>query len=817
MVDWAGAGKGSGAAAFFRSHPQPMIVYEPDTLRILAVNAAAVTHYGYPEDEFTALTLLDIRPPEDVERMLTARAGREPPYVLPDSFRHLRKDGTVFDAVLSVFAVRYHGVPARLVLVADVSGDRRAFASLLRAEEKFRALFENAYDAIALMQHGRFVECNSRTADVFGLPRERFLGRRPNELSPAYQPDGRDSRTAAEERMRRAMGGEEQHFPWVHLRADGTPFDCEVHLSRLEVGGEVFLKAQVHDVTQQKHQLDELRELRQAVEQGSSTVLLTDAEGHIRYVNRRFSEITGFDKDEVVGWHVSALAAPDADNPDQRAIAEVVRRDGVWRGEFVNRTREGGRTWERAQITAVTDENGHVLQYLKVADDITERRVMSAQLEYLSTHDALTDLLNRVGFEDRLVAALAERRADGGRSAVLVLDLQGFQLLKDSLGAEAGDELLRLAARRLTVALGDEGAVARVTRDEFAVVTGRLAQAVDAAEVAARLLGALEEPVEVEGREASLRPRLGIAVFPDHAERPADLLKHASLALARARSQGGAAFAFFTPAMDVRARERFALESELRAALGSDQLLLHFQPMVGLTRDRSIGVEVLARWQHPTRGLLGPDAFIPLAEETGMIRELGAQVLRQACAQFRRWMGDGVPVDRVAVNLSPVQLRSTALVDEVREVLRACGVPPERVEFEITETAAMVDARRGAEVLDELRALGARVTLDDFGTGYASLAYLRDLPFDAIKLDRSFVRRLGTAASTADEGILAAVVSLGRSLGATVVAEGVETPEQLEALERVGCDAVQGFYLARPMPAVDVPARLQALRVGVVR
>jgi diguanylate cyclase (GGDEF)-like protein/PAS domain S-box-containing protein len=814
MVDWAGAEKGSGAIAFFRSHPQPMLVYDPDTLRILAANAAAVTHYGYPEDAFTSLTLLDIRPAEEVERMLTARAGREPPYVVPGTFRHQRKDGTVFDAVVSVFAVRFRGAPARLVLVADVTGDRSAFSSLLRAEEKFRVLFENAYDAILLMQAGRFVECNSRTATVFGLSRERLLGRHPSELSPPYQPDGQASREASEARIRAALDGEEQHFAWVHLRADGTPLDSEVHLSRLEIGGEVYLKVQVRDVTQQKRQVDELRELRQAVEQGSSTVLLTDAEGRIRYANRRFSEVSGFSTEQVLGRNVAELAAPGADNPSVDAIAEVVRRDGVWRGELVNRTRAGGRTWERAQITAVNDESGRVKQYLKVAEDITERRVMSAQLEYLGTHDALTDLLNRAGFVDRVVAALAERRADGRRSAVLVLDLQGFQLLKDSLGAEAGDELLRLAGRRLAVALGDEGAVARLTRDEFAVVTGPLSLAVDAAEVAARLLGALEEPVEVAGRAASLRPRLGIAVFPDHAEHPSDLLKHASLALARARTRGGAAYAFFTPAMDVRARERFALENELRDALGSDQLELHYQPMVGLATGRAVAVEALVRWRHPTRGLLAPDAFVPLAEETGMIRELGLQVLRQACCQLRSWIDRGLDVERVAVNLSPVQLRSTALVDEVRDVLRSCAVPPQRFEFEITETAALLDARRGAEVLEELRALGARVTLDDFGTGYASLAYLRDLPFDAIKLDRSFVRRLGTAASAADEGIVAAVVSLGRSLGASVVAEGVETPAQLLALRRVGCDAVQGYYLARPMPAEDLPARLSALRAG---
>lgn len=810
-VDWAGAGRGSGATAFFRAHPQPMIVYDPDTLRVLAVNASAVTHYGYPEDEFTGLTLFDLRPDEEVERMLTARAGREPPYVLPGTFRHIRKDGTEFDAVVSVFAVRVGGRAARLAQVNDVTADRRAFTSLLRAEEKFRALFENAHDAIALMQNRRFVECNSRTKDLFGLPRERFLGHHAHELSPPYQPDGRESREASDRHLLATLAGEEQRFPWEYSRADGTPFEADVHMSRLEVGGEVFVKFQVRDVTEHKRQLDELRELRRAVEQGSSTVLLTDAEGRIRYVNRRFTEITGYAKDEMVGRGVGSLGIPEAGNPDMREIAETVRRDGVWRGEFVNRTKDGGMAWERAQITAVTDPSGHVLQYLKVAEDITERRSLSAQLEYLTTHDALTDLLNRAGFEEHMVATLAARRNDGRRSAVLAVDLQGFQLLKDGLGAEAADELLRLAARRLRTALAGEGAVARLTRDEFGVVTGPLGQAVDAAEVAARLLGVLEEPVEVEGQEAALRPRIGIAVFPDHGDQPGQLLKHASLALTRARSRGGAAFAFFTPAMDVRARERFALESELRAALAADQLTIHYQPMFALTSGRAIGVEALVRWRHPKRGLLGPDAFIPLAEENGMIREIGVQVMRLAARQLRSWIDHGVPVAKVAVNLSPVQIRSNAIVDEVRGVLREFDLPSERFEFEITETAAMVDARRGAELLEELRGLGARVTLDDFGTGYASLAYLRDLPFDAIKVDRSFVRRLGTATSSADERILAAVVGLGRSLGATVVAEGVETLEQLRVLERVGCDAVQGHLLAPPSGAADVPSRLDGL------
>jgi len=227
-----------------------------------------------------------------------------------------------------------------------------------------------------------------------------------------------------------------------------------------------------------------------------------------------------------------------------------------------------------------------------------------------------------------------------------------------------------------------------------------------------------------------------------------------------------------------------------------------------------VALEALVRWQHPSRGLLAPDAFIPLAEETGMIRELGRQVMTGACRQLRAWLDAGVPVERVSVNLSPVQLRATGLVDEVRETLRTARVPAERFELEITETAAMLEPRRSAEALEELRAMGVRVTLDDFGTGYASLAYLRDLPFDAIKLDRSFVTRLGQGDGNTDEGIVAAVVSLGRSLGATVIAEGVETEAQLRSLERVGCDAVQGFLLSRPLPPDEVAAALAGVTVG---
>lgn len=799
------------ATRFFREHPLPMLVYDPETLRVLAANPAAVAHYGYSAEAFTALTLAELRPADEVERMLRLRRGRTPPYVMPGTFRHLRRDGTEFDAVVSVLGARWRGRPARLVLVADVTADRRALDRLLRSEQKFRTLFDSAYDAVLLLRGETLVECNQRAVEMFGAARERLLGGTLAALSPELQEDGGDSAERLRAHLRAARSGEAQHFPWLHRRPDGSPFEAEVHVVRLELEGDTLLKVQVRDVTDQKRRLEELQELRQAVEQGSSIVVLTDAVGRVRYVNRRFTEVSGFPAEEVVGTAVAELASPGAPAPSMRDVAGVVRRDGVWRGEFLNRTRSGGVYWERAQISAVTDADGRVLQYLKVADDISEQKAMTAQLAYLTHHDALTDLPNRSAFHDRLEHAVHERAQDGRRAAVLVLDLEGYQLLSDSLGRDSADELLRVAARRLSAAAGHGASVARLARDEFGIVSGPMGQAVEATRVAERVLAALEDPVEVDGRTAVLRPRIGIAVYPDHATRPAELIKDASLALSRARARGGPSFAYFAPAMDVRARERVALEGELRAALADGALRVAYQPVVPLRGGGSVALEALVRWPHPQRGVLRPEAFVPLAEETGLIRALGRTVLERAARQMRRWREDGVPVDRVAVNLSPMQLRTPGLVEEVREVLRASSLEPARLELEVTETAAVLDHDRGAEVLANLRGLGVRVALDDFGTGYASLATLRELSFDAIKLDRSFVQRLGEHARAADEAILAAVVALGAGLEARVVAEGVETEAQLAAVRAAGVDAVQGFLIAEALPPEEVASAVARL------
>ncbi len=443
-----------------------------------------------------------------------------------------------------------------------------------------------------------------------------------------------------------------------------------------------------------------------------------------------------------------------------------------------------------------------------------ERKALQQRVEYLANHDPVTDLPNRQRFETLLLDALAAARAARLKVAVLYLELHGFRLIHDAVSQDAADDMLRLAARRLK-AVAQGSTVARFGTDEFAIVTRPLQDTVDATDIAQRVVSGLVEPVVLEGRSVTFRPRVGVAVFPDHAETPGALMKAASQAKYRAKAARGPSFAVFRPAMQVRVQERLELEDELRQALGKDQLTLYYQPRVDLRTGRLAGAEALVRWRHPERGLMSPDSFVPLAEETGQIVSLGREVLDLALAQVNRWDEAGFKVPRVAVNVSPLQLRGGGLLEDVRDALQRAGLTASRLELEVTETAALADRRRGSDVLAELRRVGVKVTLDDFGTGYASLAHLHELPVDAIKLDRAFLEQApGYAGQGSELAILKAVAALGKAIGVEVTAEGVETEEQLHQVIEAGCDSVQGFLVCQPVaPALVQDAARRGLAV----
>jgi len=446
------------------------------------------------------------------------------------------------------------------------------------------------------------------------------------------------------------------------------------------------------------------------------------------------------------------------------------------------------------------DHAGGFVGYRGTASDVTAQIAAEQRARYLALNDPLTELPNRELLRQRLDEALAGVRRRDGMVAVLIVDLDRFKSINDTLGHAAGDRLLILCARRLKACVREFDTIARIGGDEFALIQVGVDGPAEAEALCRRLLSALVEPFDLDGHEIIITASIGVALAPGDAEHPEGILQYADVALYRAKNEGRNTFRFFEPEMDGRLQARRALERDLRTALVRGKLEVHYQLQFDVRGHEPVGIEALARWRHPERGWVPPQDFIPVAEETGLILPLGEQVLRTACAQAVAW-----PQLRVSVNLSPVQFRHGDLVGLVRDALQQSGLEAGRLELEITERVLLDDGVAGFGTLTKLRDLGVRIAMDDFGSGYSSLSYLQKFPFDTIKIDRSFVGAIERRSEA--QAIVRAVVGLGRSLGIRTCAEGVETAEELAFLESEGCDEVQGYYLGRPLPASDI-ARL---------
>ncbi len=430
-------------------------------------------------------------------------------------------------------------------------------------------------------------------------------------------------------------------------------------------------------------------------------------------------------------------------------------------------------------------------------EDITEQRQSEVKIEYMAHHDALTDLANRVLLNNRLEYALG--RVSGGEMvAVHHLDLDQFKAVNDTFGHPCGDKLLRSVAERLRRLVGDSDTIARMGGDEFVIVQATISDPADATSLAQGVIDALSEPYEIDGQQAVIGVSIGISVGPGDGSNPDKLLRNADLALYRAKSDGRSTFRFFEPAMDLQMQTRRIMEQDLRKALPAGEFELHYQPVVNLASKEISGFEALIRWNHPTKGMISPAAFIPLAEEIGFIVPMGEWVIRQACATAAQWP-DNL---HVAVNISAIQFRSPGLMQVIVGALAASGLAPTRLEIEITETVLLHNKEATLAVLHQLRALGIRIAMDDFGTGYSSLTYLQSFPFDKIKIDRSFVKNITENSSSLN--IVRAVAALANGMGMTATAEGVETAEQLHSIASEGCTEMQGFLFSKPLPAFEI-------------
>ncbi|MGE5505808.1 MAG: putative bifunctional diguanylate cyclase/phosphodiesterase, partial [Actinomycetota bacterium] len=586
-------------------------------------------------------------------------------------------------------------------------------------------------------------------------------------------------------------------------------FPLELSLSAMELSGQRLFVAIGHDITHRKQAEEELKSQKEwlttLINSMPDVICFKDGKGRWLVANHFYLGLiglTGVDYVGRTGPELARLSQGTGDFLSETADTdERTWRDGLPLMYEEQLTAPDGsiKVFDMLKIP-LFNPNGSRKGLVLVGRDITERKLAAARIQHLAHHDSLTDLPNRVLFQERLRQAMAQARRTGSKLALMFLDLDKFKDINDTLGHHIGDLLLKAVAKRLTRCVRETDTVARLGGDEFAVILTHLADPEGATTVAEAIIASVADPFGLEDHEILTSTSIGITVFPDDAEDADTLLKNADLAMFRSKAEGRNNYHFYITEMDAEVQARKVIERDLRQALGTDQLELHYQPLVELSTGDIVGCEALLRWKHPTRGWVSPAEFIPIAERTDLIAPLGRWILHRACQQAKTWVRQGLPKLKVAVNLSPAQFRqSQSLTAMVADILSQSRIDPDQLQLEITEGIAMQNIDATIEVLQALRAMGVLIAIDDFGTGYSSLNYLKRFPVDKLKIDRSFVVDIGLHPDNA--AVVKAIVNLGHSLGTRVNVEGVETREQLDFLLAHQVDEAQGFYFSKAVPA----------------
>ena len=531
-------------------------------------------------------------------------------------------------------------------------------------------------------------------------------------------------------------------------------------------------------------------------------VLVTDRQGLIVHVNRAFMAITGYGRDEVLGRQPNLFKSGRHGPAFYRDMFASLSSRGEWSGEIWNRRKSGEIYPQWQTIRAVVDDNGEVSQYVAVFSDISAIKDSEHELAHLAHHDPLTGLPNRLLFSDRTEQAVASAQLHKRGCALLLLDLDHFKNINDSLGHSVGDELLKGVAKRFLDLFAPGITLARLGGDEFAVLVENCSQPGQAAALARRILDALKEPLQLGEQSLFVNASIGISLFPGDALSAGQLLRNADSALFKAKSSGRDGYALYTEELTAHAQQRVEVAFELRRALQQEELRVHYQPVHDLATSRLVGVEALVRWEHPTRGLVSPAEFIPIAERTGLIAQIDAWVMEQACRQMCQWQQAGVALSFVAVNVSSRLFARRELYEQVARVLHETGLDPAFLELEVTESAVMEDPEVALEQMHRLRELGVRLAIDDFGTGYSSLLRLKRLPVQKLKIDQGFVA--GLPWDEDDVAIVRVIIALAHSMGMQVHAEGIEQREQAAFLLGQACELGQGYWFGRPVAAVQL-------------
>ncbi|MBU6487638.1 MAG: EAL domain-containing protein [Burkholderiales bacterium] len=796
----------------FDAHPVPMWVYDRETLGFLAVNAAAVEQYGYSESEFLGMTIRQLSAPDELARLeshlareqASPRRGR----VAAGVWRHRRSDGTQLSADITNHALTFMGRPATFVLADDVTEQIKAEAEAQRSNQMLETVIDNIPQRIFWKDRdSRYLGCNMAFARDAGLAyTEQVIGKTDRDMPWGELAD--ELRRADEEVIATGVPKMNHEFEVLIGGVHRAGITSKLPLTNGD-GTVIGVLGSYTDVTDRKRSDLALRLQSRALDASVNAILITAAaeSGHVvEYANPAFKRITGYDPAEVIGQDCRFLQRDDRDQEGLVAIREGLAANKEVSAVLRNYRKDGALFWNQLFIAPVPDADGNTTHHIGVINDVTDLIRYQEQLEYQANYDSLTRLPNRNLLRERLDHAIAR----GKPLAVVFIDLDGFKNVNDSLGHSVGDRLLGVVGERLARSARPSDTVARHGGDEFVIV---LTDAVDDRTLIGwmeRVRATISEPVWLDGTELYVGCSMGASLYPQDGEDVETLLKKSDLAMYRAKDMGRNTFQFYQPEMNTSVGARLNLERRLRRALRDGEFLLHYQPQVDIETGQIVGMEALVRWHDPEVGLVPPSAFIPVAEESGLIGPLSEWVLREACRQNKAWQDDGLPPARVSVNLSARQFQQRDIAKLVTAILEETGLDPQYLELELTESTIMRNAEEAVTMLSELHALGIGLAIDDFGTGYSSLSYLKRFPVDRLKIDRSFVSDIG--ASSDDETITSAIIALAHSLQLQVIAEGVETAAQLDFLKERACNEMQGYFFARPMPHDAIPALLQRTR-----